>query len=749
MTDDVFILISQRKLRAAINRLHEYARLYPEVEAVERVERISADYDRMLDYMERGFKDEQREQFYNDLLLKTYRLEADTQLADKCRRSSFLTEALRQAARANYDDALIRYTLENFVSEVAMLSLEQPSGDEARKELKKRRRAIYSRHEEFMSLLFRKVWLSTQWTDNTAAFFESLLLSPTVDVNDVLLLESAVMLGCSMQFDYLKWRTLVSVFRQTTDTRVCQRALVGWVLALKHGPQTSLYDQQIEQLVGEVCADEGVRRQLLELQMQLFHCLNAERDHQKLQQDLYPNLLKNNNLRITRFGIEEIEDDPMKDILDPGAADRAMEEMEQSMKRMMEMQQQGSDIYFGGFSVMKQFPFFNDVSHWLTPFFEDNPALNKVTDRLADTHLLQNLVDNGPFCDSDKYSFSIAISRVIDHLPPNVREMMGTADALGPIAPREELSTPAYIRRLYLQDLYRFHRLFPSKADFVNPFDILYTPSAAGSVKPATPPAASEQTAVIRSFFFALPPFRKAGLKAQVGELGTFLLKHGRMGELRLLLNAYVGSDPSASADTLLLLLSAKSCEYFKQPGATKFYQRVLAVEPDNEVARRSMGQYYFAHEQYAEAQQCYSRLYELHPGKKSYMMSLAVALLYQGRTDEAMPLVYQLAYEHPDDLNVKRTQAWGLMAQQKLQQAQEAYRQILQNPKAEDYLNAGYCEWFMGNIQEAKQMFASYKNLSSEKLSDHFRRDSATLLSHGITQMDMILMADLLEPQA
>ncbi len=109
--------------------------------------------------------------------------------------------------------------------------------------------------------------------------------------------------------------------------------------------------------------------------------------------------------------------------------------------------------------------------------------------------------------------------------------------------------------------------------------------------------------------------------------------------------------------------------------------------------------------------------------------------------------MVFQLDYEHPDDLNVKRTLAWGLMAQGKLQQAQEVYQRILSNEKAvaEDYLNAGYCEWFMGNMSAAKSMFALYANKGKQSLSFHFAHDAKTLEAHGISLMDRTLMADLL----
>ena len=51
-----------------------------------------------------------------------------------------------------------------------------------------------------------------------------------------------------------------------------------------------------------------------------------------------------------------------------------MEKLEASMKRMNDMQRQGSDVYFGGFSQMKRFPFFSVVANWFMPFYLHHPA---------------------------------------------------------------------------------------------------------------------------------------------------------------------------------------------------------------------------------------------------------------------------------------------------------------------------------------------------------------------------------------
>ena len=131
-----------------------------------------------------------------------------------------------------------------------------------------------------------------------------------------------------------------------------QRALVGWVFVLNR--EQVLFPEQ-SRLVREACEEERTVTDLLDMQKQIIFCMKADEDYEHIRRDIMPTLIKNNNLNITRQGIiTEKEEDPMEDILDPGAADRRMEEMEESIQKMINMQRAGSDIYFGGFSQMKR-----------------------------------------------------------------------------------------------------------------------------------------------------------------------------------------------------------------------------------------------------------------------------------------------------------------------------------------------------------------------------------------------------------
>ena len=179
---------------------------------------------------------------------------------------------------------------------------------------------------------------------------EDMLLSPTLDINDQLLLISCVMLSAINQFDMAKFRMLVHVYQQSTDESVRQRALVGWVFAIDPEIGANLYEEKV-QLVEKLLEDEAVCQELVELQQQIIYCINAEVDTAMIQQEIMPDIIKGQGLHISKNGVLEQDEDDLNDILHPDETESKMEKMEASFQRMVDMQKQGSDIYFGIFGL--------------------------------------------------------------------------------------------------------------------------------------------------------------------------------------------------------------------------------------------------------------------------------------------------------------------------------------------------------------------------------------------------------------
>ena len=65
---------------------------------------------------------------------------------------------------------------------------------------------------------------------------------------------------------------------------------MGCVLSFTDDP---LFVKEQASLMDELIASEDMKRELLNLQKQMFNCMDAERDNDKIQRDIMPNIMKN------------------------------------------------------------------------------------------------------------------------------------------------------------------------------------------------------------------------------------------------------------------------------------------------------------------------------------------------------------------------------------------------------------------------------------------------------------------------
>lgn len=717
------VITSEQNVGEALKSLRSFIKANKLHAFDARISRIESDYELMKSYMRKGLNDPQFEEVYDRLLKALYVLNADVQLAVFLNENPSYQAAYMDVQSLDADFDAIKTRLEAFVQDIALLSLEP------QEEQKVRKQELYDRHQQYVNKLFNALLVSPQWNESTAEFAQELLLSPTIDAVDAQLLLSGVMLSVIQLFDIHQFQTLVQVYRQATDPHLRQRALVGIVLSLPEN-EGDIYPE-IQQTINTLCQDEQTCRELVELQMQMFYCMNADADNEKLQKDIIPSLMKGSNISISRAGIVEKEEDEVDEMLNPGAADQAMEEMERNFNQMMNMQKAGSDIYFGGFSHMKRFAFFMTLSNWFVPFYEEHPGLRQVNDKLGGNKFMQLLLESGPFCDSDKYSFVLGLSSIIDKIPQNMRQMLDNQDVFGTTVGMEEKSNPAYVRRMYLQDLYRFYRIYQNKNDFHNPFDT----------------SAVENSA----FFVICPYFRESPLKDRVMEVGKFLYKHHFYRELWQLLGAYKDSD-DIEYWRLAAMASYREKDYLS---ADKAYTNVLEMNADDMPAIRGKALTGFYLEKYEQAVEYNRRLLELDATNEHVQLNLAVSLMNNDEIEEGMNLLFKLNYDHPENLSIQRSLAWGYLRQQKPQQAAPIYMRLLANQHRmpTDCLNAGYCQWFLSNMEETVNLFKQYVAETNKErplpggntlLHDVFAMDADLLQQYGIGMKEAFVMEDL-----
>ena len=411
-----------------------------------------------------------------------------------------------------------------------------------------------------------------------------------------------------------------------------------------------------------------------------------------------------------------------------------MEELESGIQKIIDMQRQGVDIYFGGFSKMKRFGFFYTFANWFMPFYAEHPQLQHLSADFLNSTYMKAMFEQGPFCDSDKYSFVLGLSSVFDQLPENIREMLKNGEAtLGIVGTdTNQKMTPAYYRRLYLQDLYRFFKINNYQRAFYNPFE------------------EREGHMLLANEIY------RSALHDQALRMVRFLYQRQMYKEAKALLMPYY--DGSNVGDiSLRALLAMKQGEYVIAEG---LYQKAYEKEPSNEHLLKGYAMSAFYSGDFDDAAQLFEQLLESQPDSRKYKLNLAISYINNGKVDEGVKLLYELNYKFPADVNIKRALAWGFLYTGQLEKAVKLYAEIIadESASAVDYLNAGYSSWFDKQIEEAAQQFADYllklkkdsadaateNNLSSNALLEKFQEDLLLLAKYGISEVEMRLMADI-----
>ena len=326
-------LVEQRRLGRAINELENFLLSNPKMKHdMAQLIDVQGDFKLLTDYWQRGYDDPKRQEVYDKLLRRMYVQTTNIIIHQRLSASTFMMSVYQRPRQIRKDWSLssLRQQLEAFVSDVAMLQLEPAA---TRQE---RRRTIYKEHQLLVHDLFDYIITSRSWGESLAQTFTDMLLLPTIDSIDQQLIVSAITLSAINAFDIGKFNVLMNVYRQTNDTALRQRALVGWALCLG-GASTEVYPE-VSANVYELCNDATCLDELTELQMQLFYCMDAEEDQRKIHDEIMPDILNGSNIKITRHGLVEMDEDTLEDILHPDKAEEGMERMEQSMRRMIDMQ---------------------------------------------------------------------------------------------------------------------------------------------------------------------------------------------------------------------------------------------------------------------------------------------------------------------------------------------------------------------------------------------------------------------------
>lgn len=694
-------------------------------------ESIQKDYEMMLGFMQQGGNDPQRASIFRNLInrsfslldmsVRNFRIQNEKNLyTDTYRRIQEKGELFGQLAGKI---RIIREKLEEDCNRISFKGKDSIIAEE--------RTALYESYDSMFAL----IWTAPILKQDTALEWQTFI--GELDATAEAFLVSAVMLSCRHCFDPQKFRLLLH-FCHSEYIKVRVRALTAVVWTyMQYEYRFANYPDLCEGM-SLLVSEPRIHDELIILQKQLILSLETAKAERKLHNEILPDILKHRNYQRNKMGFQEMEEELAKALNGEPNAEwehlRKDRHLADNMKEIIEMGKEGIDINIGTFSSLKGFPFFRNISHWFVPFDENRPEICDIFPAGVGNNPVRMMMEAGNFCDSDKYSLCLMLKQIM----PSQREafmtqigsqMDGQEELLKESGRHTEDTRQEF--RNYLQDLYRFYKLYPQKSQFEEPFkaDQLYTRYALLGNAMKSP--------------------------GYLMDMASFLIKREYFQDAA----SYIEEVLKEKTATAEMLQKIAFChQRLGNPGkAVYYYQQADLLHPDNEWILKQMSLCYSDLGKYEQELACLRKLEEIHPEDNRLIAETGFCLMQLQRYEEAVQRFYELEYKEVRILSSWRAIAWCNFKMNKLEQAYKYYQKILAHEKAtwEDHLNAGHTAWCMNRITDAVGHYRAYANLyrSKEKTQSQtpllpFDEDRKELLEHGIPSLDITLMRDIIVPK-
>ena len=725
--EDIFRLLDAGRLKEALTQLQGISMQTNRWELRNRIESTLTAYGYMLQYTQQGMEDPNRKSFYQQTFRTAYELTDAVNIALHSQKTSGMYyDRIRtfglQPAKAY---AELQLQLETFTEDASTAPLLYHDDKRLQTEMGK----IHQSHESALTELFDKTWATPFWSDNEAREATLLLQSVLVAPNDLAVMVSAATLSLLRVFDAHKLGFLLEAYRHE-HLQVNQRALVGILIAIaKHEKRIALYPELLSRF-SLLSEDEGFRKNLYTIQMQLLITRETTKIDKKMREEIIPEMMKNaKQLNDPKFRFDESEESEDRNPEWEEWMDKSG--MTDKIKEMGEWRMAGADVYMSSFAQLKHYPFFHQVSHWFYPFDLSLPMLAPLKKEFDSSAFspLKLIAHSDFFCNSDKFSFSLAILS----MPQNMREMsmqqmeeqarMNEEQRDKLEALMQQKREAKGISRQYIQDLYRFFKLWQRHQEEEDIFRWkfnLWENSLLGD--------ALQQPEITK-------------------ELADYLLQKEYLEEAYSLYQKLMNEHSTlAEVYQKAGYIQQKQKRYAE---AIRHYEHADILMPDNVWTNKHLAQCYKLSGNMNSALEYYRKVEAVQPDNLSIALQIGQCLARKEAYTEALSYFYKVEYLEKNPDNARRAIAWCSFVSGKYEEALKYYQLLLQQPapKSHDWMNAGHVYLVKRQIQEALVHYQKAHAMESNHTAfiDKFNKDKATLLSLGLNKEDIQIILDLL----
>lgn len=707
---DIYNWIAQHQITEALstlkyslisNRLLQYKNNYEQIDSV---------YNTMLKYMTEGIKDPEQEKLQRKLIkqvLELNDLQACATLKDKSRNYFFvskryLNENFQRKTGKEFESffADTFAALQSHKEQISLMEQTYILDDLQKNALI----SLYKQYEDELALLFEAIWLTVH-SKEADEYYQLILTNNFMSDSDKAMLISAFTLSLTTYFEERKALVLFKA-AQNENAEIRIRALTGIILMFVRHDKILCQFPTIIHAYKSIIENESLRNEILDILIEFYRALDTSEINRKMMEDILPSMSKlaNQSKYKPNQSIDEIGLNPeWQDSMDKsGLTDKLME--------INQLQNEGADVFFSTFQGLKSFSFFSSIANWFMPFNKDHSSIKQVfrnSSGKSETTILSMVSASVSLCNSDKYSFCISL----EQMPESQREVLaeqfaGNTDEMIQDGVKDSLingsKKPKLIAKQYIQDLYRFYKLHPQHASFMNPFaqrflgfdneyleQVIFIPENLDFL--------SNYFLNKRHFILAYELFshklKMQGPSAELYQKLAFCM--AKIEEAEIALDLYKKAD----------LLDSQNIWTMRRI--------IELLKEDEEWEPEKVDHYQISH--YCD------RILEMDPDNIPTLLDKAYCLNKANKSEEALKIYFKVNYIKPDNLTAKRGIAWSYLLMNKIDQAKKYALPIIENSKNHnDFVNLGHCYLAEGDIKNALKYYLESDDIINKHHSTH-----------------------------
>lgn len=719
----IYSHIEQKQLKDALDGIQELSAMQQNWAVSEKITELTTNYQFMLHYLIEGKKDPEQKQVYNKLIRDIYTLAEDAaeHLLLQGSSSIFFDKMRLMELRSPVTIDEYRTIITRQSDTLSFIDLLEEGPE---KESRRRQHGLS--HENTQQDLFYAVFVSPRANDDFIISCRNFMEAPSVPQHDKALFISAMTMNILQRFDARKIELLLELCNHP-EAELAIRAVTGIV------PIFQIYNSRLELYSGYsdrlklLSDDKTFGRRFIAAIIAFIQAHETEKITKKLTEEIIPEMMKlspmiGKKIKLDEWmgetGFDEKNPEWQKILDETGLTDKLQE--------FTELQLEGADVFHSTFSNLKSYPFFQQMSNWFLPFTSQHSSVQAIFSNQSEKDsLVEALSGSSLICNSDKYSFCLSIMM----MPGNYRKMMASqlgaeSDELKNMQKEEEALNPFQkeetIIKQYIQDLYRFFKLFPRKNEFRDIFGFPLN-------------------------YHRLPAFQPVVM--QSGNLEKIALYYFEKNNFHEALGAYtLLAETGGSKSEIWQKIGYCRQMLADMKGALEAYLHADLIEENNTWILNRIAYCYRVLKEPVTALEYYHRLEQFRPDDLNIQLNIGHCHLELKEYDKALNYYFKVEMLNSHNTRAWRSIAWCAFLSRKLDVAERYYARIVEvKPNAHDYLNAGHVALCLDQTKKAVEMYKHSLNKAGgfEIFQSMLAEDEKELNAAGVNTSILPIILD------